>query len=1220
MTPPPTSNLLQQTINRAGLNQLNQNFDHTATQAQQENNAGTAQQEFSTGIIGGKMRPVSRKNPCIHCGKASWCRTGDLVDHCNHTEIPAVGWQLKKDQTVKHGWQFVRIPPTAERNPVVIPATTYTPPAKVEQIPWTKPEIRVQHEIYRRMVSPLTTDEKQALTNRGLDEEEIAWMESIGFGHMAQSRGGFGLDQNRHFEKGIYGVDKNGFTTASSGLFIPSFRGGLITGGQVRPNAHILADLGKGERPDKRVGKYVHLGRADRNVVELKMPDTGEIPLTSYADPLVQTIYVVEGYLKPLRLYLRLKRWGYEHIAVIGAAGSDWPVSEVEVHLNSMNLTSGAQVVLLPDAGAVHNNGVMLAMMTLVMELDTCDIPGIASGVMIGCWGQEAKGEDKDPDEIDLETFRSMKTTTWEESGWSKLFANAELNYLERHNLTPEKYKKLIYARSDDSNIRSVYAGDAESLVNIYENAATVFPGAEFIQNTCVMGSGKTHAIGLISTPTIHVTADPHNAGTPELAKSQTQMPSRSGTRYLSATEKNGAGERLNQPHRGSPDDQAIEATCEEAEWVKTRYDAGIEGSPCSDCYNKDKCSVTGYLSGISQALLAPHLRLHANSLPDPSEEAKEMLADRTLFLDDVSPFGTKQHEVSAYRVTMMAQLVKNSDAFSPFVKSCFAAFGNGVIRARATGWGLDPLACSNMMNFNEIPLEERSRLIRLEQCFELDFEGKDEYIKSGSNGVRSREARSVNQAISERKVEALKAAIEEGQAGAFLGILFKSKDSIITFDKEGNMLITRPDERMRFAVQHSALTVWNDATSSSPQNLMKYFGYNDQQIVTIKSPPENRTVDNLTFVNVVGLAKANKRDWVTGNPDTNRKNQSILSIIEAKSREDQAIVGAFLPGWMDKSTRAGLNAKGILTGSSFHDSRGSNRFSGCTDLFNTSDFKKSRMALAIEFAIINKDFVDTSIQPDQHPNLAWRRFVEDSQVSEIVQSAGRFRYQRRPTEMLKIWQLAAVSDKILRRVRLQLPGITVVSEHGVDLPGVLSCDTVQHKLAVIEALLGMNLDRRITYKQIASLACTTEEVVRGVYTENRQQSSAVGRDRIKELQKSELYYLPSQRLGLKLLPIYTEEDIEGYRKPDTKAAMDNSFISQFKGYEAYQRSTGSQRAFAEELLRPIDPQKFDEVYNGILPIVESFDDDIWGDEPDPEIYRDEPAPELDWFDQPPID
>jgi hypothetical protein len=1166
------SNSLINLIDRSQLGQLNGQYDHLAPTRQQGQLATAEEYKLA---IQGKMTQATKDRPCNHCGKTRYCMHGTIKDLCHGTTVPATGWELDtKQPTTGEGVYFKRLPDGVYRKTKVVQPFH----APTLEVIVNKAAGSIQDATYRSILnrSTLTTDQISFLKSRGLTDESIdlaAQKQWVG-----NWRGGEGF--NPH----VYGIDATGTISGVGGLFISAMRGEQILGGQVRPTSHILHDLGRGKKPD--IPKYLALAKADKqSKLSPKTVDTGETPFTSYADPIVNRVFVVEGYAKALFLYLILHQWGFQNIMVIGTVGSNWGQEELRIHLSKF-ARKNSEVIMLPDGGAINNSGV-----TLAIAKATYRLANLGYQMKLGWWGQETKGGN-DPDEISQAVFRSMSILVWQQS----IFGDKITKALESIGI--KGFGKLDIVDLLDSHKPEIEKVSlcGEELAEFLNAISIMRPQIRLIINRMGTGTGKSHASPQVEGSVFLVTNDPHNPGTKDIAKVFVKRASRNGERYLSATEFNGADLAKNEA-KYTKDCLPIRPTCQRSEELGLTHEAGLEESPCSDCPFRGPCSKDGYLAKFEASNMAPKQILHPNSLLDVSRDSTERYIEIIIIFDDVDVLMPIEHRIPLSRIKA---LVKNLEVL-PFLSQQSKDFYRALLKiceeGRDSDYGLDPAAASKILpQWKDLPIKDLKYIQSIENNLELEYEGQDVRLDTGRKIIgedgkpfwtkgenNGWEARLVAAAAEENRIESLKQAFGEGRVGSILNVLFKSEKTVVSSSPDGELVLSRLNERVIHALHSAKLSVVNDATGQPPELYMKALNLRADQILIIESPPSANT--NTEFVLVNGLPKLNK---ISGD----RVNDSIYQIItELAKTKEAGKVGAFTPGWIGSEHQEMLRENGVVLGSNFYHSRGSNSYLKCTDIMGTSNFKLNRGALAVRYALIFEEHVDTSIAPGTHPNSRWKKFCLDSQVSEIIQSIGRFRAGRRAGETLRYWQLAELSPAVVKALRLKCPGVQFIAEHGCDMPGWIPSNTQANQIKLGKHLFeGMNLEEKFSLAQIAKGADVTVDVVRGYFTRFGEKTTL--RQKLIEIKDSEMTHLNSVLLGLPALPVYDEAELDGYLSEQTKAAIANDLEARSKGAESFLKSKNHVFRLAQEIFEPLYPGKFAQIFLGEAPPI--TDDPDW--------------------------
>lgn len=1171
---------LDQLLGQNELGSLNYQFDHTAHVESKrflDSSSPASAAEYRVALEG-KMVQVSKKHPCKHCGKDSHCMHGAIFDLCHYALSPAVGWELANKKPPGGGSYFreTRSNDFSRSRSAGRSVTKFHISSPQAQL---KASNDVQNAEYRKIIGllPLTSDEVAYLKSRGYDQESID--ESVLRGSIGHWPGG------GRFDTGVYGIDTNGKAICHSGLFISAMRGDKILGGQIIPPSHILYALGRGPKPE--IGKYLALGsKLAKSTLSPKTIDTKETPLTSQAEGTPENIYIVEGYFKSHILFDRLRRSGKTNFMVIGAAGSQWGVEELKVHIGLGN-NPGAAIIFLPDGGAINNPGVSGG---IARSIHGLSLEGYY--IKIGWWGQLEKGG-TDPDEISLATFDGMSQEYWEDSYFSGIIkarldgfglvqmpAAEVLAASDQVKLQSKLVKQVICSSSDE----------LAALINEYGRN----PEVRVILNTMHTGSGKSHAIASIDGRVVLCTNDPHNPGTPEIAQFFTKTPARSAERYLHPTELNGAGLPKNQSKDNGG--EVIPATCVNTEEIKMKYPAGLEDSPCTDCSLAKNCD---HLRALRSSISAPKQIMHPNSLPRPSKESTEALSDTFLILDDVSIISPKQVTISMRRVRAILDHVEQQEFLGEQIKEWYLALYKCCKLALGSKYGLDCQKVSKTLpDWNTIPINDRAYAQKYENDFSVEYEGQGVKVDTGRKVVgengkidfipgenRAWEQNMISVVAEGYRAEAIVQAFSEGRIGSVMNAMFYSAETTFSFTADGDLVLSRQDERLLHAIHSAKLVVINDATGLTPEMCMRLLDLKADQIISVTSPPSANT--NIDFTNVVGLPTYRKID-------SGSINKSVIDIICAKAAElPPGSVCVIHPASIDPGDKQRLVDAGVICGTQFFDSRGSNIFMGCIYFFNLGNFKINRISASIAFAMIYKRHVDTSINPALHPDMEWRKFCLDLQVAEVIQFIGRGRAARRFGETLNFIQLAALSSDAIRQLRLKCPGVNFCSEHGCDFEGWIPSETQSNQIKLVHHLMTLDLiANRPNISQIAKDAGVTIDVARGFFERLGEKSGRQAK--LLELQGSEMWHMNSIALGLPPVEIYDPSDLDCYISEPTKAAIKNDLDARANGMAHFFKVKSTLFGLATKILEPLDPDKFAQIFLGTPPpITEPPDWDV---------------------------
>ncbi len=205
---------------------------------------------------------------------------------------------------------------------------------------------------------PLRQEDRANLIARGIPAEQLQYFGSV-------FRGKLVLGISEKFP-GVFTLREGGQAIAlakdiNSGILCPSFSpGGLITGFQIRVSHEVDAN------------KYRWLkARYSSHLIN------GELPLSYIGDANSTTIQFCEGILKPFVIGT------LTCVTTVGASGGNFVGSPAQL---SKAIAGKQSAILIPDAGAITNNMVMLQYFNLQQYLAGKGIP-----LSVAWWGQNSK-------------------------------------------------------------------------------------------------------------------------------------------------------------------------------------------------------------------------------------------------------------------------------------------------------------------------------------------------------------------------------------------------------------------------------------------------------------------------------------------------------------------------------------------------------------------------------------------------------------------------------------------------------------------------------------------------------------------------------------------------------------------------------------------------------------------------------------------------------------
>jgi replicative DNA helicase len=202
-------------------------------------------------------------------------------------------------------------------------------------------------------------------------------------------------------------------------MFLPALIDDSIVGGQLYPIQHINYKLGKGAKPNERLGKYLWISSAKCGGVGSHNYDTGEFPMFLRVPPHLgkaegaQQLNVLEGALKSALFAFTL--WPTTAEPVVGASGGQFSTGEITRLLRQFSQLS--RIVLWPDAGASQDRFVIARYRNLKNLVDQISMGKIE--VFVAWWGQTDKSA-PDPDELSVDDVLQVMRLPWAESEFAQ--------------------------------------------------------------------------------------------------------------------------------------------------------------------------------------------------------------------------------------------------------------------------------------------------------------------------------------------------------------------------------------------------------------------------------------------------------------------------------------------------------------------------------------------------------------------------------------------------------------------------------------------------------------------------------------------------------------------------------------------------------------------------------------------------------------------------------
>ncbi len=360
---------------------------------------------MSTSDLRQKLTRSSKRNPCPICQNTHGCKISDHLIICLRAERnwSINGWEYRKD--ARGGMGSV----------------------------WSVPKNSDQsHQQEYRRSQQKKTETRVQLTDAQLDYNARLILKQLGLlgGHREQLKQR-GLTDSQIDQLGFKSVDQwQEFNLTPINSNFPGIgkRGGLLNIGAgylipVRNRKNLI--LGFQVARDDRDPKYQWLkdSRAARK--------QDELPLQFCRRNNSTQLNLIEGTLKPLIAAFR------HNLNVLGAGGVIWHSSPKQLQESLEGFT---EIILNPDGGSMLNPSVLKAYRELYQVLQS-----LGYELFVRDWGQgnQPKGESKDLDEIDTETFHQARLVPY--SQWDFTYADEQLKQQLEEQERREKAAETEY-------------------------------------------------------------------------------------------------------------------------------------------------------------------------------------------------------------------------------------------------------------------------------------------------------------------------------------------------------------------------------------------------------------------------------------------------------------------------------------------------------------------------------------------------------------------------------------------------------------------------------------------------------------------------------------------------------------------------------------------------------------------------------------------------------
>jgi hypothetical protein len=927
----------------------------------------------------------------------------------------------------------------------------------------------------------------------------------------------------------VPGIDPNtGKTVGRSGVFFPAYNRidgkDLIVGGQIWSSTMI---------DGKREKSVVWASSARVSGVGPQIHS--ELPLFQniIGEP-SNTIDLCEGGEKSLILSQRLASLSTApRVFVLGAAGGQFPANGLRSALELLKCEEPGRPTILrlwPDAGSYNNKGVRQSYFRAIGDaLEHARANGYELEVQVAWWGQYSKdrneirvprsgttdiaGRPGTADEVsDCDEISSLDIVRFD-SLESSMFYGHYRKFMEEWQPEPcPASKKDPYRRLTGIQVEEVAPGTSlEELI--------LKSDRKYILDLRPTGSGKTHSVEDIEGAALYFTKDPYNSPTEYIAKNFIKLPARHEGRYLHPELKDGAG---NPKSEGRPNGgEFVEGNCIRNEGRNNLYSSGIEESICIGCASKMTCTSTeGWLlHDYSRAITADKIKLHPQSMPVEATK----FADRVGIFDDCALLEPAQNTITARALRVRAEHVINGDIYPPAFKDFFqqmVAMSDRAISAESH-YGISEAEVAQLRTaYDQLPTESKALFMEFERrSSDIDYEGKDVLLPnnaslkaSGKQSLFLADHKVVQRAAEDNRIEAINSSYANGAIGKIGDVLFNHPDATFKFSSTGDLIISycKPSiKRAMLAVRQVRVL---DATLNVDAFCSLYL-IDPNQVLVIKQAEQKDAHSNLTIASIRGLGALTKQS-------TDRQKMVAAHIAIARAQ----ILGpgqvAFIASAEVLTNYSKLfSIYGVLTGKPHSDSRGSNSFIGCSEIYIASSLRKNLGAIITEFGICYRQLVEPK---NRNPQFA--AFKNQQQAAEVVQAIGRLRHGRRPDEYLKIFFMGDIDGAVLEDAADSYPGANKEIIDVCDMDGYMPLPVEESRFNLYDAMAAAgDAGQKMTIRLLAQGDGALHEA--SIARILRQQGNCTpteSRERVMAVHRDGADFLPSQKLAA-VDPLYYE-------------------------------------------------------------------------------------------------
>jgi hypothetical protein len=708
--------------------------------------------------------------------------------------------------------------------------------------------------------------------------------------------------------------------------------------------------------------------------------------------------------------------------------------------------------------------------------------------------------------------------------------------------------------------------------IRMDDNAVAVYSvakatGKKFILDKRLTGAGKSHMIEEISDPLLYCSPTPYNPAT-EYLFSLPKLPARHAGRYLHPDKVNANGEPFSEAIDNGG--KFVPGNCINTEEANLASAAGVEIKVCAECPVRLKCiggepvipgGEPGYLSQIAKAKAQPQSRLHTLSLPRIKEDSDvDFYAGKTIVFDDISVTEPTTKKVGHRQVLRLNKAIQESSV-SGALKAFFKRMADLSLVARLpeNKWGLPPSACKpthTLQELGEAMEIQQLQAIELGQL-EISYPAMGDSLVAG-NGIKTADVRAFESARNDERREAIINAYKHGGIGAIVNPLIYHPTAVISFDGDGDLLMAWHDGVIGAAMAASEIVWISDATGST-EDIMQLYNIHAKDLLVIESTPRDNA--NVGIVEVTGLGS------LTRYTAPEQVMDSICISLERAAQLGPGKVGLIIshdaagPESLDALTNLG-----VVVGKPHSDSRGSNRFQECTEIYAATSFVQNKLSLAQEFSLIYKQIVD----PSDRVNADWLEFCYRKQAAEVIQFCGRLRHTRRKGEYLRIVLLGSLPEIVLDIVAQTLAGAEFQHEFKVDFEGITLRVHEQRKLTVFDAVVACHEagDAQITWAKLAEVTGLPTSTIRSIFTDGGKVEPSVRKQQLYDQIENGACYLPSQKLQL-IAPVSFERRNRNIADVRRTEAQIEQIVDATVAYVAQVREN---EELAFEILPAVDP------------------------------------------------